>query len=75
MDATIDIRSWLTPKEAAFRIRKCTSTVTRMAKDGRLRGVICGGGKQRRRLRIDPASVAAFGGMCCDGSQINHNGR
>jgi hypothetical protein len=60
MDSTIDIRHWLETKQAALQLDKSTVTITRMAKDGRLRGVIYGGGSKRRRLRIDPLSVTEF---------------
>jgi hypothetical protein len=45
------------PKQVAARIKRSTKTVIAMVDDGRLRGIVVGGGRKRRRIRIDPASV------------------
>jgi hypothetical protein len=52
-----DVRAWMEPKQVAARIKRSTKTVIAMVDDGRLRGIVVGGGRKRRRIRIDPASV------------------
>lgn len=53
----LDTRHWPTPKEAAAKLNKSLPTVIHWVDAGRLAGVIVGG-KKRRRMKIDPDSLA-----------------